>query len=115
MTRAEKALVTGLAVQTAIAGAAVFLEWTGSCGNCRSGAVSPAAVGFIGYGALLAAAFRHGPSSAVFSGVLVALGVHAGLVLDLLQAGIRCSSLRAARDLARSRSTTTMTCSRPSH
>jgi thiol-disulfide isomerase/thioredoxin len=96
VTRPWKALVVLLAVQAALSGAAVAVEWTRSCASCHSGGSAPGIAGLVLYIGLLAAAVRRGPSRFLFGGILFAFGVHAALAAQMILAGLVCGLCLAA-------------------
>jgi hypothetical protein len=87
-------------IQIATLVAIAFSAWaalgSGSCGSCDGaadllGGKSLAAVGVVYYAVLFTAAVVLGPSLFVYAGVLLAAGVHGGLLVLLARAGIFCA------------------------
>lgn len=84
------------ALGLAALGSAWSLMGRGDCASCHSaGMIFPgsslAATGVVYYSILLAAAMLFGPSLFVYSGILIAAGVHAGLVVVLLHLKLFCA------------------------
>jgi hypothetical protein len=87
-------------IQGATLVAIAFSAWaalgSGSCASCDGAAAlvpgkSLAAVGVVYYSILFIAAVTLGPSLFVYSGVLLAAGIHAGLLAVLAHAKIFCA------------------------
>ena len=87
-------------IQIATLVAIAFSAWaalgTGSCGSCDGAAEllrgkNLAAVGVVYYSILFTAAVALGPSLFVYSGVLLAAGIHGGLLGVLAHAKIFCA------------------------
>ncbi len=94
-----------VALGMAAGGSAWSLLGAGDCGSCRSASAlfsgsSLAATGVVYYSVLLAVAVATGPSLFVYSGVLVAAGVHAGLVAVLLHLELFCGPCLATAGAA---------------
>jgi hypothetical protein len=86
-------------LQIALASATLFSAWAAlggrACGSCEAAAQifqgkNLAVVGMAYYGLLLLAALALGRSILIYSGVILAAGVHGGLLLILLHAKIVC-------------------------
>jgi len=87
-------------IQIATLVAIAFSAWaalgSGSCGSCDGAALlfrgkSLAAVGVVYYSSLFIAGVAFGPSLFVYSGVLLAAGIHGGLLAVLAHAKIFCA------------------------
>jgi hypothetical protein len=96
VSRSWKALLLLLAAQAILSVAALIVDLTRSCAACLSWGAVPGIAGSIGYAGLLVLALVRGPSRLVFSGILLAFGVHAALTLQMVVTGIFCSLCLAA-------------------
>ncbi len=90
MSRPWKILLILLGIQAGISAAAAALDWTYSCGACRTGGFSLGPVGVAFYAGLLLAALYAGPGRLVFGAVIFAFGIHVMLVAQLLSLGLAC-------------------------
>jgi hypothetical protein len=84
------------ALTLAAAGSAWALFKGAGCSGCDAASLvfpgkNLAAMGLLYYSALLALAIGAGPSIVLYAGVLVATGVHAGLVAVLVRLGVVCA------------------------
>lgn len=86
----RKLLSAGLTLQAALAGLAATLDWTSSCGACRTDGLSLGLVGFGFYAVLLLAALVAGPTRLVFGGIFFGFGVHVMLAAQMMTSGLGC-------------------------
>jgi len=96
----RRTILVLLGAQAALSVTAIVVERLRDCAACAGPGPDPAVLGAVGYGALLAAGLIGGLTPALYSGILFAGGVHAGLVAQMLANQRLCAVCLAAAGLS---------------